>query len=158
MRFRIPTAPRPAAYRERGAAAVEAGLVVSVLLVPLVVGVLQWGDYFWRAQRVNSLSPPIAAGAVAGTFTCAGLKTVVAGEVASTVAALNPDLGTISASDVTVTVLEMLPSVGVIVQISIRSDAPSGLSSLVPLPNDGAMVVEFVQRLSDVKVSDTVCR
>lgn len=149
---------RAGARPERGAAAVEAGLVVSVLLVPLVVGVLQWGDYFWRAQRVNSMTPPIAAGAIAGTFTCTGLKTAVASEVATTVTALNADLGTISASDVTVTVLEMLPDVGVIVQISVRSDAPTGLSSLVPLPNDGAMVVEFVQRLNDVKVSDAICR
>ena len=114
--------------------------------------------YFWRAQRVNSLSTRIAAGAVAGTFTCTGLKTAVSNEVATTVTALNADLGTISPSDVTVTVLEMLPNVGVIVQISVRSDAPTGLSSLLPLPNDGAMVVDFMQRLDDVKVSDTVCR
>lgn len=143
---------------QRGAAAVEAGIVVSVLLVPLVIGVLQWGDYFWRAQRVNSLSPQIAAGAIAGTFTCTNLKTAVSNEVATTVTALNADLGTISPSDVTVTVLEMLPNVGVIVQISVRSDAPTGLSSLLPLPNDGAMVVDFMQRLDDVKVSDAVCR
>jgi Flp pilus assembly protein TadG len=38
------------ARTERGAAAVEAGLV-STILMPLMVGVLVYGNYFWHAQN-----------------------------------------------------------------------------------------------------------
>ena len=43
------THPRP----DRGAAAVEGALLISFLLIPLLMGVLTYGDYFWRAQRVG---------------------------------------------------------------------------------------------------------
>jgi len=57
--------PRGAA-RERGAAAVEAALVCSALLIPLLLGVITWGDYFFRAQRVDTLAPGVPVGGVAG--------------------------------------------------------------------------------------------
>jgi Flp pilus assembly protein TadG len=37
------------ARAERGAAAVEAGLV-STILMPLMVGVLVYGNYFWQPR------------------------------------------------------------------------------------------------------------
>jgi len=72
--------PRGAA-RERGAAAVEAALICSALLIPLLLGVITWGDYFFRAQRVDTLAPGVPVGGVAGEFTCQGLKDTVAATV-----------------------------------------------------------------------------
>lgn len=143
---------------QRAAAAVEAALVVSVLLIPLIVGILQWGDYFWRAQRVDTLAPAVPSGAVAGTFTCSGLKSVVAGQIAAVVNGLDPAAAPISAQDVVVTVTEVLPDVGVTVDIHIQTAATDGLASLIPLPGGGALVTDFSQRLADVSVSTSPCR
>ena len=53
---------------ERGVAAVEAGLVTTVLM-PLLVGVLVWGNYFWHAQKVEPYAArlPQAVGMPAAT-------------------------------------------------------------------------------------------
>ena len=142
---------------DHGASAVEAGLVVSVVLVPLLVGVLQWGDYFWRAQEASSLAPSLPTGAVAGTFSCAALRTAVTAAVVDTVNDLDPDLGPIGAGDVTVSVVERLPIVGVIVRIRVTTAEPSGIPELFPMPHDGAIVVEFLQRLDDVQMTEASC-
>lgn len=145
------------ASSERGASAVEAGLVVTVFLVPLLVGVLQYGDYFWRAQETSSLAPSLPTGAVAGEFSCAGLKTAVTDAVVEAVNDLDPGLGPISSPDVTVSVVELLPAVGVIVRVRVTTDESSGLPQLFPLPHGGAIVLEFLQRLDDVQVTDVTC-
>lgn len=147
---------RRARGAERGAAAVEAGLVVSVLLVPLMLGVLQWGDYFWRAQRVDTVTPGVPVGAMAASFTCDALKNQVATTVVAVVNGLDSSLG-LQASDVTVVVIEVLPDVGVTVDVHI-SVPTAGLAGLIPLPGGGAFVTDFTQRLDDVRVSDVTCR
>lgn len=151
------TSLRPAVDRDRGAAAVEAALVISFILVPLLLGVITWGDYFFRAQRVDTLAPAVPVGGVAGTFTCQGLKDTVAATVVDVVGDLDPSLAGIAADDVTVTVVEMLPDVGVTVNIHIETTLVGGLASLIPLPGGGAIVTDFSQRLQDVTVSDVMC-
>lgn len=143
---------------ERGAAAVEAVLVFSVLLVPLFLGIVTWGDYFWRAQRVDTLAPGVPVGGVAGEFSCQGLKDTVASSVAHAVTQLDVGLGGLDVSDVTVTVVEVLPDVGVTVDIHIETTLTGGLASLIPLPGGGAIVTDFSQRLQDVTVTDVMCR
>ncbi len=55
---------------ERGAAAVEAALIASLLLAPLFSGVLYWGHFFWESQKVRTLDvTAIPQGSVAGTYT-----------------------------------------------------------------------------------------
>lgn len=143
---------------ERGAAAVEAAVVVTLLLVPLVIGVLHWGDYFWRAQQVDTLAPAVPEGSVAGTFTCADLKELVAASVVDVVDGLGVDLPLVPADDVVVTVVEVLPDVGVVVHIHVEVPNEGGLSSLVELPDGGNLVTDFTQRLDDVRISDQGCR
>lgn len=146
------------ARTSRGASAVEAALVMGVFLLPLLLGVLQWGDYFWRAQRVDTLSPAVPTGAVAGTFTCTGLRAAVAASVVSVVNGLDPEAGPIAVDAVTVTVLEMLPDVGVTVEIHLDVPVAGGLASLLPLPGGGALLTDFTQRLQDVRISDLTCQ
>lgn len=153
-----PRAERAGLPRDRGAAAVETALVVSVLLVPLLLGILTWGDYFFRAQRVDTLAPGVPVGGVAGSFGCQALKDAVAATVVDVVGDLDASLAGIEVSDVTVTVVEILPDVGVTVDIHIETPLVGGLASLIPLPGGGAIVTDFSQRLQDVTVTDVTCR
>ena len=143
--------------RERGAAAVEAALVCSALLLPLLLGVITWGDYFFRAQRVDTLAPAVPVGGVAGEFTCQGLKDTVASTVVGVVQDLDPSLAGIAVDDVTVSVVEILPDVGVTVDIHIETPLVGGLASLIPLPGGGSITTDFSQRLQDVTISDVMC-
>lgn len=154
---RLLRACAPGRRPDRGAAAVEAGLVVSVILIPMVVGVLQWGDYFWKAQQVDTVTPGVPVGELADSFTCQSLKDEIAATVSAVVNGLDPSLG-LDASNVTVTVVEVLPDVGVTVNVHIEVPAADGLADLIPLPGGGAIVTDFTQRLDDVTVSDVTCR
>lgn len=44
---------------QRGAVAVEAGLSLTFLLIPLLVGVVKYGDVFHEAQAVDMVTPPM---------------------------------------------------------------------------------------------------
>lgn len=143
---------------QRGAVAVEAALVLSFFVIPLLLGVLTWGEYFWRAQKVDTHAPRIPAGMLVGTFSCDSLVSEVKTTVAGTATDLDPSLP-VSTSDVTVSVIEQLPEVGVVVRVSVRTSVVSSVTSLVPLPNGGDVVTDFTQRLDDVVISPTqVCR
>lgn len=143
---------------QRGAVAVEAALVLSFFVIPLLLGVLAWGEYFWRAQKIDTHAPRIPAGMLLGTFSCAGLVSEVQTTVAGIVTDLDPS-SPVSPSDVAVEVVEQLPDVGVVVRISVRSSVVSSVTSLIPLPDGGSVVTDFTQRLDDVVISPTeVCR
>lgn len=164
VRARHNGTPRPGGLRvacarrgERGASAVEAAFVIPLLLFPLVFGVIQLGSYFWRAQEVDTLAPPVRTGAIAGDFSCTALKDLVANEVVSAVNGLDPEMGDIDVSQVTVTVVEILPDVGVTVEVHIEANT-GGLADLIPLPTGGSLVTDFSQRLSDVRITDVTCR
>ena len=144
---------------ERGAAAVELGIVGGILLMPLLLGVLQFGHYFWNAQRVDAVTPGVPVGGVVGSLTCDQLKDQVATSVVAAVTDL--DLGSllpVDVDDVTVTVVQVLPDVGATVRIHIEAPSAGGLASLLPLPDGGALVTDFTQRLSDVRVTTVGCR
>jgi len=54
-------------------------------------------------------------------------------------------------------VVEILPDVGVTVDIHIETPLVGGLASLIPLPGGGSITTDFSQRLQDVTISDVVC-
>ena len=137
--------------------AVEAALVLSFFMVPFMLGLFQYGNYFWQAQRVQSYAPRFPSGTITGSLTCTQLIT----QVKSSVVALSNDLGaatTIPLDAITV-VAEALPYVGVVVDVSVQVPILSGLGSLVPLPGTGSVTTEFSQRLNDVTLTTgSVCR
>ncbi len=145
MRMRM----RPGA--QSGVAAVEAGLVTTFLM-PMLVGVLFYGQYFWQAQKVDAYAPRVAQGQVTGYLTCAELVDAVTRTVAANANALARS-ATVDASDVTARVVQVLPDVGVTVAVSVRVPVVSSMTSL--LPNNGAVVTEALLRLDDVSVTTT---
>jgi hypothetical protein len=145
------------ARSERGAAAVEAGLVTTVLM-PLMVGVLVWGNYFWHAQKVEPYAARLPQGAVVGyNLTCEEVVSLVKQAVVDLSAPVTdayapPEL---ELDDVVVTVVEVLPDASAVVNIGVKTNVGSSLASW--LPNDGEVVKETTMRLENVTVDTSVC-
>ncbi|MGY2875439.1 hypothetical protein ACVW00_002629 [Marmoricola sp. URHA0025 HA25] len=149
---------RGAGRTERGAAAVEAGLVISFFLIPLVLGIISYGSYFWQAQKVEPLSSRLPLQNIVGTFNCAQLidrvKTTVKNALPSITGLVDSDL---PLSAIGVTVVDALPTVGVDVSVSIGLQTSFDLGGLVPLPNGGKLLSEATYRLDNVKLTTAGC-
>ena len=145
------------ARSERGAAAVEAGLVTTVLM-PLMVGVLVWGNYFWHAQKVEPYAARLPQGAVVGyNLTCEEVVSLVKQAVVDLSAPVTDDYAPpeLQLDDVVVTVVEVLPDASAVVNIGVKTNVGSSLASW--LPNDGEVVKETTMRLENVTVDTSVC-
>ena len=153
---------RPERRTERGAAAVEAALLFSVVLVPLMLGVINYGFYFWQAQKAPELDPNIDQSGIVGTY-CAGqipdLLTRV--EAAALIAAQNLDSGTdmaVSAGDITATLVSYTPdTLGLVVQVSFSTNVVDALIPYLPLPDDGNLLSSSQVRLQNVKITSGSC-
>ena len=156
---RRPRPPAPEARRsERGAAAVEAGLIISFLLIPLVLGIITYGSYFWQAQKVEPLSSRLPLQDIVGTFNCAQLidrvKTTVQNAIPEITGLVGSDL---PLSAIGVTAIKALPTVGVDVTVSISLQSSFDLGGLIPLPNGGQILSEATYRLDNVKLTTAGC-
>lgn len=154
-----PRPPTPGRTRsDRGAVAVEAALFLTLVLIPLVLGVITYGSYFWQAQRVAPLSARLPMDDVVGTFNCAQLidrvKTTVQNALPEVSGALG---GVIPLADIGVTVVNVLPTVGVDIALSIKIPVVSQLGGLLPLPNGGNLLSEASYRLDNVKLTTAGC-
>lgn len=143
---------------QRGAAAVESALVIGAILAPLLLGTIDYGRYFWIAQKADAYAIRIPEDGIVGEFTCAELaarvKALVAGHVV--------DVGDATAvpvdvDDIVVRVVHVLPEGGAVVEVSVTVSAVESLTSLVPMPSGGAIVVETTTRLQHVKVATGSC-
>ena len=144
----------PCARSERGAAAVEAGLVTTFLM-PLLLGIMFFGNYFWHAQKADAYPVRIRSGAIQGSgLTCQELVDRVKATVVANAANL-ADSTPIDLADVTADVVEVLPTVGAVVRVSVRTNVDSPLSSF--LPDGGALVSDTLVRLDDVTLTTTSC-
>jgi hypothetical protein len=142
---------------QRGAAAVEAALVVPFVLAPLLLGILFYGNYFWQAQKVSDLDVSgVPAGAVSGTYSCPQLLDRVKSLLAGNLAALATELGVpASAVQLTTDVVHVLPTIGVDIQLSVNIDA-SKLFGVLSLPSP-PLVQTLTQRLQNVKITTQSC-
>lgn len=144
--------------RERGAVAVEAAFILSVVLIPLLLGVITFGMYFWRAQSAQPLASRLPLVNIVGTFNCAELidriKTTVQNALPSVTGLID---GVLPLEDIGVQVIEVLPTVGVVVEVSITVQGAGALGGLVPLPNGGALVSEATYRLENIKLTTAGC-
>ena len=143
----------------RGAAAVEFALMAAFVLVPLVMGVLYYGMYFWKAQAAGAIPSTLPTNGINGRFaTCGELVTAVK----NTLVGVSPNItGTVGdplqASDIVVSVVELLPVVGAVVKIQLTIPVLDELGGLLPLPNGGAVVTELTTRLDNVVVTTGTC-
>jgi Flp pilus assembly protein TadG len=146
------TRPRP----ERGAAAVEAGLVTTVLM-PLMAGVLFYGNWFWQAQHVPQAAARLPQGAVVGyNLTCAEVVSLVKQAVVEQSTALGDAYApAIGLDQVAVEVVEVLPDMSAVVNISVTTSMDSAMTSW--LPNNGDLVTDATMRLQNVTLSTSVC-
>jgi hypothetical protein len=141
---------------EHGAAAVEAGLVTTFLM-PLLLGVLFFGNYFWHAQKAELYDARIPTGAYAGmTFSCAGLVAQVKSDVVALVNSTNGTAPDIGLDAVTAAVVDVVPNVSAVVQVSVQAPGVSSLGSW--LPDGGAVLNETMLRLDNVALTSDTCR
>lgn len=152
--------PRRRPRLQRGAAAVETALLFAFVLGPLLVGLLYYGFFFWKAQAVPTLDPNLDQSGIVGYVCPADLVTRV--KAATLIAVQNVDDGTglpISLSDITATVLTPVSStsLGVDVLVSISLPAMDENLSWLPLPDNGDVVSDTVIRLQNVRIKTTGC-
>ena len=138
--------------RDDGAVAVESALVLSFILAPLMIGVLTFGLYFWKAQRVPLLDPNIDQSGLVGEICESEIVDRV--RTAALVAVENVDGADalpVTLSDITATIVSYVPGgLGVDVSVSITSNISDG--SPFPLPNDGNVTNDVLIRLQNVKI------
>lgn len=141
------TPVRKRRYRDqRGAAVVEAALVISFVMIPILVGVLTLGERLWHAQKHPPYEPRLTSSEIVGSFTCAELVDRVKSTVVSNAAAANTSIG---AEAVAVKVVETMPTVGAVVDVSVTLPALAG--------SDNALVAEATSKLESVSVSTESC-
>jgi hypothetical protein len=141
-----------------GAAAVEGALVLSAVLLPLLLGVVQYGIYFWQAQRVPASVPRLPTDELVGTFAC--------GELVARVTSLlsgAPEDGSGASgllrqeASITGVLVRPLAGLGADVTVAMKTDAADEIFPLLPLPHDGAVLTEFTTRLDDVRITTGSC-
>jgi hypothetical protein len=131
---------------QRGAAVVEAALVISFVMIPILLGVLDLGERLWRAQKHPPYEPRVASSEIIGSFTCEELVDRVKTTVAENAAAASLPVGT---EAVAVDVVEALPTVGAVVDVSVTLPPPEG--------SEDAVVTEATSKLENVSVSTESC-
>lgn len=143
---------------DRGAIAVEAAVILSVVLMPLLLGVLTYGNYFWQAQKAQPIAAQLPMQSIVGLFNCAELvdrvKTTVQNALPSVTNLFN---GVLPLDAIGVRVVNVLPSVGVDIVVSVSVPAANQLGGLVPLPNGGNLVSEATYRLDNVQLTTAGC-
>lgn len=146
------------ARSSEGAAAVEAALFVSVVLVPLMLGVFYYGLFFWKLQAVPTLDPNVDQAGFVGAFCETALRDRVESEVLADLQDVDQGSGLpVSAREVTATVLSSVPGqLGVDVQVTVTVQVMSE-STLIPLPADGSIEHVSWIRLENVTISP-VCQ
>lgn len=130
----------PRCERERGAVAVEFALVFCFLLIPLTLGVIDYGWYFYSTQSTSSAARETARRLSVGDCTGANEARNFA-RSQSGFPGLVLDYGSTTALDNT------LPSVGSTLRVKVTFDAK--LVGLIPLPNGGAISKTHEARVED---------
>ena len=139
-----PRRVRPGLARHRsdsGAAAVEFAIVFSFMLVPLLMGMLQYGWYFYTSQITASATRETARRLSVGDCQGAGQAQAFARQQAG-LTTLVVTYGSSTSQNNT------LPPVGDVLRVT--SDLDAVLFEFLPMPSDG-----LIRRTVDARVEDT---
>lgn len=132
------------------------------ILMPLLLGVLTYGHYFWIAQRTPLLDPNFDQAGIVGSFCPNQVEDLLTRVRAATLVAIENVDSTgalpVAASGVTARVLDYVPGrLGVVVGVSVTTNAIDGLLSFLPLPRGGRIVSDAQVRLSNVVITSGTC-
>ena len=148
--MRYPCRTRGAKDRRRGddgATAVEFALIFGLLLVPLVMGVLEYGWYFYTSQITGSAARETARRLSVGDCQDSGKAQAFAREN-SGFSTLTLTFGSTSTQNNT------LPPIGDTLRVQASTDG--ALFTFLPLPNDGNITRSVDSRVED-DTEDTAC-
>jgi len=137
-------------FRDRqsqsGAAALEFGLIVGTVLIPLLLGVIQYGWYFYVAQTTGGAATHVTRRLAVGDCWGSGQAlTYVKNQVAS-----DPNL----------TTLDLTPTSnsGAVIgatQLSVTVTSDGDLMSFFPMPNGGTISRTVSTMIEDTTSSGT---
>ncbi len=135
----------PRRGNEDGAAAVEFALIFSLVLVPLLMGMLQYGWYFYSSQVTSS-----AARESARRLTVGDCQGGTSPTKATQFARQQSGFSTLSLSygSTTAPTSNTLPAVGQVLRVTAQVDA--SIIGFLPVPNGGQ-----ITRTVDARVEDT---
>ena len=154
MLSRQRSAPMRRARRdETGATAVEFALVFCVVLVPLLMGLLQFGWYFYTAQVAGSAARETARRLAVGDCRTGVEASQFAADQANL--ALELTFGTPGAAAGAVTTTTM-PAPGEPMRVRVDLDQDAQLFEFLPMPHDGAIVRTVDTRVEDDQ-ADSPC-
>jgi Flp pilus assembly protein TadG len=131
---------------QSGAAALEFGLIVGTIFIPLLLGIIQYGWYFYVAQTTGGAATHVARRLAVGDCWGSGQALVfVKNEVAS-----QPSL----------TTLAMTPtsnSTAVIgtTQLTVTVTSDGDLIGFIPMPNGGTITRSVKTMIEDTTSSGT---
>ncbi len=132
---------------EGGAAALEFGLIVGTILIPLLLGVIQYGWYFYVAQTTGGAATHVARRMAVGDCWGSGQAlALVKNEVAS---------------DDTQTTFSVTPTSnsGAVIgatQMTVTVTADGDLIGFFPMPNNG-VITRSVQTMIEDTTSSGTC-
>jgi Flp pilus assembly protein TadG len=142
----VTTTPRR--RQEGGAAAVEFALIFAFVLVPTVLGILQYGWYFYSSQVTSS-----ATREAARRLTVGDCQT---GTAAQSLARNHSGFSTMTLTYGTpaASTTNTLPAAGQVLRV--RASVDGGIISFLPLPNGGQITRTVDARVEDT-TQDTAC-
>lgn len=129
---------------ESGAAALEFGLIVGAILIPLLLGVVQYGWYFYVSQTTGGAATHVARRLAVGDCWGSGQAlTFVKNEVAS---------------DQSQTTLAQTPTsnAGAVIgatQLTVTVTADGDLIGFLPMPNGGTVSRSVTTMIEDTNSS-----
>jgi Flp pilus assembly protein TadG len=129
-----------------GAAALEFGLIAGTILIPLLIGVIQYGWYFYVAQTTGGAASHVARRLAVGDCWGSGQAlTFVQNEVAS-----KP-----SATTLTKTPGSNSGAVIGTTQLTVTVTSSGDLIGFIPMPNGGTITRTVTTMIEDTTSSGT---
>ncbi len=133
---------------QRGAAALEFGLIVGTVLIPLLLGVIQYGWYFYVAQTTGGAATHVTRRLAVGDCWGSGqalafVKNEVASNPAETTLVMTP---TSNSSP---------PAVIGTTQLTVTVTSDGDLIGFLPMPNGGTITRSVSTMVEDTNSSGT---
>jgi Flp pilus assembly protein TadG len=131
---------------QRGAAALEFGLIVGTILIPLLIGVIQYGWYFYVAQTTGGAASHVTRRLAVGDCWGSGqalafVKNEVGSNPAQTTLVMTPTSNSAAVIGTT--------------QLTVTVTSDGDLIGFLPMPNGGTITRTVSTMVEDTNSSGT---